>query len=334
MEDRRRDDGYHQPLWAGISNMVGGGGRPSARTQQAHQDDYDNYRGPYQNPLPNLRPAIRAPAVAATEQQQYYAVNLITYHQDLPFDHHAIFVETSKEYKSGRIYHVRSMHPIGPLLVNMEFETKETPDPRRSPKYTGQMAIGYVAREHLGVFETICRSNRPPGPGREFSGESLRHCQHWAAETVGMLVEAGVVVPQPRPGGINDQGGNYGLSTATANRPGRVGFADQLDHLGAAMGQMPLASGAAPAPRDNGIHPGSPVQQAARPRVRFGGTTVQYIPPRETAPPVTADHGGYNGHGRSPTAAAAPRPRRDHVGRIAQHAYRGYRDQRFGPELH
>lgn len=81
----------------------------------------------------------------------------------------------------------------------MTYEERIDIDPEAKPEYAGKKEpLGTVEEDDLERFRAICQRN--PAPAKQFDGPRridatvpLRRCGEWAAETVQMLRDEGVL---------------------------------------------------------------------------------------------------------------------------------------------
>ncbi|KAH6617607.1 hypothetical protein F5144DRAFT_607095 [Chaetomium tenue] len=119
-------------------------------------------------------------------------------------EHHAIYVETvpggdedPNNRGSGCLF-----HSVGGTIWGMDFERKDTIDPRLTSRGKRMTPMGWVSHgKFRDEFEAVCRRVPLPHSQRTLANRKiypnipLRHCQHWALDAIHALCVAEVLEP-------------------------------------------------------------------------------------------------------------------------------------------
>lgn len=111
----------------------------------------------------------------------------------LAMNHQGIFVELDATDGNGYIFHV-----TGNIQKGMAYETKPAKKPEESITFKTKTHVGWISSSDLQLVDEVCRSN--PAPEKQFNGpkrinprKPLRRCQEWAAESIQLLRNEGVL---------------------------------------------------------------------------------------------------------------------------------------------
>jgi len=140
-------------------------------------------------------------------------------------DHYTIFVHTTDGDRGeprGPIFHV-----TGSLQNGMVYETKVL-SPTLSATFKSLRHIGWISHDRFIDIEVIALT--VPVPKKQYNGPKLlvprnqvRHCQHWAAETIEELRKGGVLSPlAPNESAlryVQDHDGNFVLFVEDSENP-------------------------------------------------------------------------------------------------------------------
>ena len=99
------------------------------------------------------------------------------------FDHHAIFVEISKEKKTGHLFQVHGDSLTFQSLQHLHH-------PRHAPDLLWMQQIGWVKDDNLFCFRAVCSATPTLLPDMPF-----RNSQHWTADSIRALRAEGILLP-------------------------------------------------------------------------------------------------------------------------------------------